>query len=317
MSVTLPEGLLLRAPTMDDAEAVAALMSTCMLADQGAPVTTEEVRYLWQTAGVSLDLATNAWAVVSADGALVGFSVLLQRAYMHFYTEGYIHPEHRRRGIGTHLLRLVESRARQQMADAPPQGRITIQTSFISTPNNTARQLAEQEGYKLVRQTLEMNIRMEAAPPAANWLEGITTRTFLSDQDFQSLHDAIEEAFQDHWNHIPIPFDEWEQRFKREGFDPTLWFLALDGEEIAGAVLCRYNSDNAWVSWLAVRRPWRRLGLGLALLRHAFGEFYRRGDHEVGLTVDAQNITGAVRLYERAGMHAARQYDLFEKVLRD
>jgi ribosomal protein S18 acetylase RimI-like enzyme len=67
-----------------------------------------------------------------------------------------------------------------------------------------------------------------------------------------------------------------------------------------------------------VRRPWRKRGLGLALLNHSFGEFYRRGYRRVGLGVDAQNLTGALRLYEKAGMRAdpARRFSVYEKELR-
>ena len=52
-----------------------------------------------------------------------------------------------------------------------------------------------------------------------------------------------------------------------------------------------------------MRRPWRRRGLGLALLLHSFRDFAARGATRVGLGVDAENTTGAVGLYERAGMH--------------
>jgi len=107
---------------------------------------------------------------------------------------------------------------------------------------------------------------------------------------------------------------------KYDGFDPTLWFLAMDGDEIAGISLCRpyaYDDpDMGFVNVLAVRRPWRKRGLGLALLRHSFNEFYRRGKRKVGLGVDAENLTGALRLYEKAGMHVHRQYNLYEKELR-
>jgi ribosomal protein S18 acetylase RimI-like enzyme len=65
-----------------------------------------------------------------------------------------------------------------------------------------------------------------------------------------------------------------------------------------------------------VRRPWRKRGLGLALLRVAFREFHGRGYHKVGLGVDAENMTGALRLYEKAGMHVIRQFDLYEKEIR-
>ena len=62
-----------------------------------------------------------------------------------------------------------------------------------------------------------------------------------------------------------------------------------------------------WVGTLGVRRPWRKRGIGLALLRHSFNEFYRRGKRKVGLGVDAQNLTGALRLYESAGMQSTRR----------
>jgi ribosomal protein S18 acetylase RimI-like enzyme len=105
-----------------------------------------------------------------------------------------------------------------------------------------------------------------------------------------------------------------------EGFDPTLWFVAMDGEEIAGISLCRDRSFNdpdvGWVSTLGVRRPWRKRGVGLALLRQSFGELYRRGKHKVGLGVDAENLTGALRLYENAGMHIHQAFDRFEKEIR-
>ncbi len=99
-------------------------------------------------------------------------------------------------------------------------------------------------------------------------------------------------------------------------------FIAMDGPsgEIAGLNLCRpvsyYDAERGWVGEIGVRRPWRKQGLGLALLRHAFNEFYRRGKRKVGLGVDAQNLTGALRLYESAGMHVDQAYDTYEKEIR-
>jgi ribosomal protein S18 acetylase RimI-like enzyme len=114
----------------------------------------------------------------------------------------------------------------------------------------------------------------------------------------------------------------WKHNREYEGYDPTLYFLAIDvpSGEIAGFNLCRpqshYDADRGWVSAIGVRRPWRKRGLGLALLRHAFNEFYRRGKHKVGLGVDSQNLTGALRLYESAGMHMDQAHDFYEKELR-
>jgi ribosomal protein S18 acetylase RimI-like enzyme len=99
-------------------------------------------------------------------------------------------------------------------------------------------------------------------------------------------------------------------------FDPSLWFLAMDGDAVAGVLMGEILPDRGWVNDLAVRRPWRGRGLGEALLRHSFGEFYRRGQRTVSLGVDSQNLTGATRLYQRVGMRAERQYDICERVLQ-
>jgi mycothiol synthase len=105
----------------------------------------------------------------------------------------------------------------------------------------------------------------------------------------------------------------------RPPFDPSLWFLAVERDEVAGVCLCRPEEDGdpnlGWVSVLGVRPGWRRRGLGLALLQQSFAEFARRGRRGVGLGVDAENTTGAVRLYRRAGMRIVRRSDIYEKEL--
>lgn len=118
----------------------------------------------------------------------------------------------------------------------------------------------------------------------------------------------IEEAFRDHWEYTPADLAAWSRRrFDYQSFDPTLYFLALQGDKIAGGALCRHKQAG-WVTQLAVRPPWRRIGLGLARLRHSFAESFRRGTRTVGLSVDAGNPTGATRLYEKAGMRVAEEY---------
>ena len=64
-----------------------------------------------------------------------------------------------------------------------------------------------------------------------------------------------------------------------------------------------------------MRRPWRRRGLGEALLRESFLRFAERGKRAAGLGVDAENTTGAVALYERVGMHVVRRSDTWERTV--
>ena len=126
----------------------------------------------------------------------------------------------------------------------------------------------------------------------------------------------IQEAFSDLTGRVYQPFEEWEQwALKRSDFDPTLLYLVMAGGEVVGTALCYDYPNEGWVRQVAVLRPWRGQGIGLQLLRHIFSEFYRRGKRRVGLSVDSHNLTGATRLYERAGMHVALQFDTYEKKL--
>jgi len=114
-----------------------------------------------------------------------------------------------------------------------------------------------------------------------------------------------------------IAFEEWSHRkFGKSDFDPTLWMIAWDGDQIAGYSQNRFRMGIGWIGTLGVRRPWRKMGLGLALLQYSFGEFYKRGTTTIGLGVDASNPTGATRLYQRAGMYVASEFATYEKELR-
>jgi ribosomal protein S18 acetylase RimI-like enzyme len=114
---------------------------------------------------------------------------------------------------------------------------------------------------------------------------------------------------------VPRSFEEWEDGLQaRTDFDPSLWWLAYDGDEPAGLLLgYLMDESTGWVADLGVRKQYRKQGIGAVLLRHAFAEFQRRGLAAVGLGVDAQNETGAVGLYERVGMSVSRAYRTYEK----
>lgn len=173
----------------------------------------------------------------------------------------------------------------------------------------------EAAGYRRSRASYRMEIELDqplepvASPP------GIEIKT-LGEGDLQAAYQAHQEAFLDSWEFHPEPFDEWRHWVvDTDTFDPSLWFLAWEGPDLTGVSICRVRSGIGWVGILAVLRPWRRKGIGYALLRHSFREFQRRGFDRVGLGVDAESLTGAVCLYETAGMHVVRQLDIFEKRL--
>jgi GNAT superfamily N-acetyltransferase len=131
----------------------------------------------------------------------------------------------------------------------------------------------------------------------------------------RAFHAALEEAFQDHWEHRGQPFEVWwERRGNTPAFDPLLWLVVRDGDEIAAVSRSEVNRNGGgYVGHLAVRRPWRGRGYAKALLLRTFREFWDRGIRRVTLGVDAESPTGATHLYERVGMHVESDNVIFEK----
>ena len=314
MIVALPQGFLMRHPMMDDLEAAYKVIETCDIANDGsADITVDELRTDWLSP--TFNLQQDAWLIVGTGDQVVGYTAVGQREHARIYSEVLVLPEYSHLGIQDYLLAQVERWAQAQIPQARPDARVAL-LCWISKNDEQGQESLERQGFKEIRRTWRMMIEMNEAPLAPQWPAGIAVRTFRPG-DERSVFDADEEAFQDHWGHMPGNFEEWKHwTVEREHFDPTLWFLACEGDRIAGISLCTYRDDLGWVGTLAVLRPWRRAGLGKALMLHSFGEFYRRGTRTVGLGVDAQNLTGATRLYERVGMHVARVYINYEKELR-
>ena len=175
-----------------------------------------------------------------------------------------------------------------------------------------ARRLLESRGYRDVRHYFTMRIDFDAPPPAPEWPEGVAGRVMRRDEA-REFYETLNEAFEDEWGWAPLPFDEWlELRVEGPGADPSLCFVAHDGEGIAAAARCERLLGAGWVGAIGVRKRARGRGVGLALLRYAFGEFHARGERTVRLGVDALNPTGALRLYERAGMHVQSEQIVYE-----
>jgi len=312
----LDPGLSLRTAQWGDLEPVAQLiLDECTAAgDPAIAVSAEDLRGEWETPGFNLE--TDAWVVTTEGGRVVGFEEFVNRyAHASLQGDGYVHPDFLGKGVGTTMLRALEERARKEMELAEPEHRIYIRNG-MSIGDTVAREMHETEGYKPIRFFWRMEITLDADPPAPTWPEGIELRPFDTEAHAYPVYRAHEEAFSDHWGHTPRSYEDWRGRMSVETSDTSLWFVAWDGDEIAGYSLCRYRMDNAWVGTLGVRRPWRKRGLGLALLYHSFREFYQRGEKAINLGVDAASQTGATRLYKKAGMRVAAEYVSYEKELR-
>lgn len=315
MSYSLPEKFTVRRPVKEDVSALLAMLQACDLAERGTIRTTEtELHDMWELP--DHDLTQDAWLVIAPGERIAAFTFVVHFAPVcRIFADLRVHPDYAGLGLYDYLLERSLERARELVSEAQEGVRVSLDAGFVEK-NAEMRQAAERAGLTHIRSHWLMQIDMDAAPPRPVWPEHIELRPF-SNELLHAVYEADNEAFQDHWGRVPVDFETWQFfSYKREDFDPSLWFLAFDGEEIAGFALCSYELGEAWVGELGVRRPWRHQGLGLAFLYHAFGEFYRRGIRKVVLNVDSQNLTGATRLYTRAGMRPVEQTDIYTVELR-
>ena len=289
-----------RPATDDDAETVVELVSALDVALLGTTdYSLADLQDEWR------DVPPENRFLVEDDGAAVGYGTI-EESPQHGRSDGYVHPAHFGRGVGTFLVRELEQRLVEHGATRVQNAALVLDTR--------AHDLLRQEGYREIRRFWHMRIELEHEPPAPVWPDRLSVSRF-DPADAPAFHEAYEAAFADHWQHEPRPFEAWrDDHVGRADFSPELWAVVRDGDRIVAGTICRPERLGvAWLARLFTVRDWRRRGLGEALLYDVFGSFWRLGKRTVGLGVDAASDTGAQRLYERAGMHVHWGAVVFEK----
>lgn len=303
--MTAVEQLTFRRPVEADMDAAAEVFAAEELAVRGTTTMgPDELRDWWRL----FDLADASWLVEDDDGKAAAVCCCMHRDGDFDYWVG-VRPEYRGAGLSAELLARGEEHARGS-------GGKTMKAGMLAG-NDSARTLLEGRGFREVHRFYRMQIDFDEPPPVPAPVDGIVIATYRP-EDARVFHATLNDAFTGDPTFHPMPFDEWKShRLEQPETDTTLWFIAWDGGDAAGAIRCDGTRfGGGWVGALGVRKPWRGRGIGMALLRRAFTEFASRDAPHVSLGVDAANPTGATRLYERAGMRVMAEDILFEKQLR-
>ena len=325
--LTLPEGLSLRPARLEDVHDLTELINLISRNAIGEDELEESlVRTELNSPG--FDLQKDSLLVSNPQGQLIAYEMVFadQPVPVHPQIWGGVHPDYMGLGIATALLNWAIERGRHVLDTVPPDTRVSLFCEQ-NAKWEPGKQLLQDFGMDVARHFFEMEIMMNEKPPEPQWAEGISVQVYQHPEEIEAVYHAKEETFLDHFGFMPEPFEKGFERFKHfyiddEAFTPELWFLAKDGSEIAGMALNRIHSmdnreDTGHVRILGVRRPWRKRGLGLALLQHSFRKFWELGKKRVTLGVDANSITNALKLYEKAGMSVYHQFTLYELPLRE
>jgi mycothiol synthase len=205
------------------------------------------------------------------------------------------------------VVRTVEDRLRQIAAIRPPRERLFGTFGGDDAPERD--QLLRSIGYAPVRWFYSMVRPTLDDLPDSPLPDRLEIRAVQPEQ-FRAIWEADQEAFRDHWGFGVSGEEDFEQfRTDPVQTDTALWRIAWDGDEVAGQVRSYINAEEnerfgrrrGYVEHISVRRPWRRRGLARALIAASLPLLRARGMTEGALGVDADNPSGALRLYEACG----------------
>lgn len=255
------------------------------------------------------------WWAVEGSGQWVGFQL------------GNVLPEWRHRGIGSTLLHFNETRLEQISQQLKGSGQLPadapcVTDNFVSSTEIDRINLLEKNGYRPARYSFDMvRSNLDDVPdlPLPNGVEVREVKL----EHLRTIWEASNEAFRDHWGYIPDPWEDFEQMMSDPDFDPSLWRVAWEDDQVAGMVLnfinrdenAKYGRKRGYTENICVRRPWRRQGLAKALIARSLIAIKERGMAEAALGVDAENISGALNLYKSMGYQVVKKSTTYRKLI--
>jgi mycothiol synthase len=236
--------------------------------------------------------------------------------------EVWVHPDHRRQGLGRRLLAWSEDRARASIVEGSGGSTSVPHVFGANTADHVAAGVAfaEASGYLAVRFHYKMRRELAGPIPDLPLPEGLEIRPVLPEHH-RAIFEADHEAFLDHWDAAETTEADFVRWFAEPDLDTSLWQVAWDGDEIAGLVINgiypheneRTGIDVGWLDSVATRRPWRRRGLAAALIARSLVVLRARGMAMAALGVDAESPTGALRLYERFDFRRQHAWIFYRK----
>ena len=313
----------IRPARMEDLDEAVRVLNAFSNQQYGAPdYRLTEVRAEWESD--HLDIAVDTRAAFDSDGRMAAFVEFWDDPNggvedLQFYL--HVVPGQITESLAERLIRFAEFRAESTFS------RTDLESIDLATSgwldHAELRGYLENAGYEVTSYNSLMHIEFDEEPERPKWPDGIAVKRFRLGVDDRAVYETRQEAWADMRHGHPIPFEMWRYYLieNNDHFDESLWFMAMDGDEVAGICLCSpsmtQDSERGWISSVGVKRPYRRRGIASAMLRHGFCELYARGIRKAGLSVDSESLTGANRIYERAGMVPVRQTVNYRKTITE
>jgi mycothiol synthase len=312
--VILPPGYEQRPAGEADVDAVDGLLRAFDIADFGEPDTPRDmVAETFVSPFTENELDTRLiFALDGTAAAFGGLQSITPATSQDYFSR--VHPDHRGRGLGSALVDWGQSRARERLHAGE-------RSRFLATTSSTdeaGQALMRTKGLRHVRSFWHMDRPVGSEDGPVAMPAGVTLRPFDPVTEWPTFHHLVESSFAEHWGFESVTLEQHKQLWTSfPAWRPELVvFAEVDGRP-AGVVASSLTDFEGvgWIGELGVLREHRGRGIAQALLHRAFADFSALGLTRARLNVDAENTTGAIRLYERVGMTVRREWMVFEKVL--
>jgi mycothiol synthase len=302
-----------------DLPAIVELLNACEAADHlDENTTADELRMEFAMPGV--DLARDVWLWADSEGALLGFGQM----WFHAEAEdpdGFlwykVHPEARGGELEAQILGWGAERTRQAALTRGVRLRFRV-VAHTSEPERIT--IIERSGFAVDRYFQRMVRAIDAPIAAPQLAEGFQLAEGPHEPAVWAA--LFNESFVDHWNHeawTAAKVQHWQSEPSYRP-DLDLVIVAPDGTLAAfcwggldPAANTSSGRNEGHIGLLGTRRGYRGIGLGRAILLAGLRALAAAGAESASLSVDVDSPTGATRLYESAGFHAALTRMLYGK----
>lgn len=251
--------------------------------------------------------------VVLDDRIVVSTGVHATAPYTEIVTSPLVDPDLEGGTLGAALDLLVDASREAAIAHLLEAGADPARSCLVVmalSENTPVREHLRCRGFLVLREGHEMAIELGGERPVVPLPDGVRL-TRLDADEIPAAAQVLGSAFRDHHGDMAASPETIEHWMRGPSVRLDASFLARDDEGIVGVLLAEDGVDGGYVAALGVERRGRGRGAGRALLAASFDRFAQTGAPRVVLDVDADNVTGATRLYESAGMRRRLTQELW------
>ncbi|HEX8596973.1 MAG TPA: GNAT family N-acetyltransferase [Chloroflexia bacterium] len=244
------------------------------------------------------------------------------------FTDAYfmmpLHPDVRNQGLEEEMFQWAEDQARLVAQERGKPAKIRTGTSD-GTPEFVAyrKDVLDRNGYSPVRYWFKMARDLSEPIPHPVLPEGYTLTHTQGADTAATWIEMFNLSFVDHWGHHDESAEShahWLSNHPNYVKERDLVAITPDGTWASFCFCMIYPDDNeakgrkeGWIDILGTRRGYRKMGLGTAMLLAGMRKLKEDGMDTAVLGVDAENPSGALRLYESVGFKQVRSSITYSK----